>query len=128
VPAGVAKVKVFCTGLAPANHSGERDCGQTATQDLNLVGWPGSSGRQRTVKLAEFVVSTSKEMDGAAIAINEQRFAANIRHVIASDEFGPQPDGNVGELVKFLPGVAIGYVAGDARQVSLNGVRSPMYR
>jgi hypothetical protein len=46
-------------------------------------------------------------MDGVAIAINEKRFAADIRDVIAADEFGPMADGNVGELLKHVPGVAL---------------------
>jgi len=36
-------------------------------------------------------------MNGAAIAINEQRFASNFKTVVSADEFGVQPEGNVGE-------------------------------
>jgi outer membrane receptor for ferrienterochelin and colicin len=61
-------------------------------------------------------------MEGAAIAINEQRFAANMKTVVAADEFGAASEGDVGEFLKYLPGVSMEYLAGDARQVSLGGV------
>jgi len=54
-------------------------------------------------------------MDGAAIAINEQRFAANIINVVSADEFGFVAEGNVGDFLKLLPGVTIDYGGGDAR-------------
>jgi iron complex outermembrane receptor protein len=73
------------------------------------------------VKLERFVNSSSREMDGA-IAINEKRFAADIRNVIAADEFGPMADGNVGEILKTIPGFAIDYVGGAAMSISLHGV------
>jgi TonB-dependent receptor len=76
------------------------------------------------LKMAEYVVATSREMEGAAIAINEKRFAADIRNVIAADEFGPMADGNVGEILKTVPGVALDYVGGAAMNISLNGVPS----
>jgi iron complex outermembrane receptor protein len=125
VPAGAAKVRVFFTGLATEVATVNVTPGQPVQRDFNLTGFdqptPGSTG---TVKLDRFVVSTSKEMDGAAIAINEKRFAADIRNVVAADEFGPMADGNVGEILKTVPGVAIDYVGGSAMGISLNGVPS----
>src|SRR5687768_6051145 len=96
VPAGAVKVKAFYTGLAveiaPVNVSP----GQTAQHDFTLAGFDQKpDGAGGIVKLSQYVVSTSREMDGAAIAINEKRFAADIRNVIAADEFGPMADGNV---------------------------------
>ena len=61
-------------------------------------------------------------MEGSAIAINEQRFAPNLKTVVAADEFGAASEGDVGEFLKYLPGVTMDYLAGDARQVSLGGV------
>ena len=74
------------------------------------------------IRLDQFVVATSKEMDGAAIAINEQRVAQNIRNVVTADEFGTIVDGTPGDAIKFLPGVMLTYSAGEAREVSINGV------
>ena len=123
VPAGPAKLRVFFTGLAPVTESVSVAAGQATTKDVTL----GRSATRASdpgapVRLSEFVVSTSKEMDGAAIAINEQRFAPNIKNVVTADEFGTVVDGTPGEAIKFLPGVMLTYSAGEAREVSINGV------
>src|SRR5207237_9940686 len=76
------------------------------------------------IKLAEFVVSEKQQMEGAAIAINEQRFAPNQKFVISADEFGAASESDVGEFMKYLPGVQMGYNSGEARQVSIGGAGS----
>ncbi len=125
VPAGQARVRVFYTGLAVQSAIVTATAGETVQRDFSLAGFDGTSGApDPLVKLERFVVSSSREMDGAAIAINEKRFAADIRNVIAADEFGPMADGNVGEILKTVPGVAIDYVGGAAMGISLNGVPS----
>src|SRR5205823_4057758 len=48
--------------------------------------------------------------------------APNVKTVVAADEFGAASEGDVGEFLKFLPGVSMDTLAGDARQVSLGGV------
>ena len=45
-----------------------------------------------------------------------------MKTVVAADEFGAASEGDVGEFLKFLPGISMEYLAGDARQVSLGGV------
>jgi iron complex outermembrane recepter protein len=124
VPAGTAKLRVFFTGLAPASVPVAVTAGQTTTKDvtLSLRPQPGAPTPGETVQLSQFVVATSKEMDGAAIAINEQRVAPNIKNVVTADEFGTIVDGTPGEAIKFLPGVMLTYSAGEAREVSINGV------
>ena len=125
VPAGAAKVRVFFTGLQSETATVNVSPGQTATRDFNLAGFDAPPTQPNaTIKLDRFVVSSSREMDGAAIAINEKRFASDIRNVIAADEFGPMADGNVGEILKTVPGVALDYVGGAAMNISLNGVPS----
>ncbi len=74
------------------------------------------------MRLAEMVVSTSREMDGAAIAINEQRFASKIVNVVSADEFGFIPEGSLGEFLKYLPSMSVEYSGGDARTISMAGV------
>src|SRR5690606_15796684 len=51
----------------------------------------------------------------------EQRFSPNIKNVIETDAFGDIAEGNVGEFLKFLPGVTVDYVAADVRTVSVRG-------
>ena len=76
------------------------------------------------MQLGEMVVSSSREMDGAAIAINEQRFAAKMMNVVSADEFGTIAEGSVGEFLKFMPGISISFANGDANSVSMNGAPS----
>ncbi len=127
VPVGSARVRVFFTGLDMQTEAVVITGGATAQRDFNL-----EAGVRRTdtgpagdvVKLGQFVVATSKEMDGAAIAINEQRFAPSMKNVVSAEEFGAITDGNVGEFFKYLPGMNINVAGGEARQFSMNGVPS----
>ncbi|MBL9202867.1 MAG: TonB-dependent receptor [Opitutaceae bacterium] len=123
VPAGEARLRVFFTGLAPQERAVAITAGGAARQDFELAAG-GAARTDTTVKLDRFVVATSREMDGAAIAINEQRFATHMKTVVSADEFGMVAEGNAAEFLKFLPGVTIEYAGGDARGVSLNGVGS----
>lgn len=125
VPAGRATVRVFRTGMAVQTVTVELPPGAVVVKNFELVEahGPAAPAGGAVVKLDQFVVRTSKEMDGAAIAINTQRFAANTMNVVAANEFGPVADGGVGEVLKSVPGVAIARGGfGDAYQVSINGV------
>jgi TonB-dependent receptor len=123
VTAGTVRVRVFHTGYAPQEVAVAVAAGATVVQDFALV--PAGSRPGEVVRLADFVVATSREMEAAAIAINEQRFAAEIKSVVSTDEFGAVAEGSVGEFLKFLPGVTMDYEAGAlARGISINGVPS----
>ena len=123
VPAGTVQLRVFYTGLVMSTQAITVRQGETAQIDVSLSASgrkaePGTDGAP--IKLAEFVVGDSREMSGTAIAINEQRFAPNMKSVVSTDEFGDVPDGNVAEFLKFLPGVSVN----SARELSINGVPS----
>lgn len=121
VPAGVARVSVFFTGLARQSEAIQVTPGATAQHDFNLaLGGDANS----VVKLSAFVVGARREMDAAAMAINEQRFSANMKNVVAVEEFGTVAEGNVAEVLKFMPGLTVNYGAGDASTVSIGGVPS----
>jgi iron complex outermembrane receptor protein len=123
VPAGSARVTAFFTGLPEHTAAVNVSAGQSAQLDLKLGAADGTVPGG-VVKLDEFRVETSREMDAAALAINEQRFASNIKNVVSTDEFGNVAEGNVAEFLKFLPGVTIDYTGGNARDISINGVPS----
>jgi|LakMenEpi03Aug12_release.lakeMendotaPanAssembly.Ray.scaffolds.fasta_scaffold71260_2 TonB-dependent receptor len=114
VPAGPAQVSVFYTGLPTITLQVQVTGGQPARLDASLGG--------SAVQLDAFRVATSREMDASALAINEQRFASNIKNVLSTEEFGNVAEGNVAEFLKFLPGVTIDYTGGNAREISINGV------
>lgn len=116
VPAGQLKVRVFFTGLAPQVFPATVASNETRQLDLLLGG-----STDAVVKLENFVVTTEREMDAAAIAINEQRFAPNITNVVTAGEFGISADGSVGEFIKYLPGISVDYVGGTANTISMEG-------
>ena len=120
VPAGRVVLDIFYTGLDAQSVALDLAAHQSASRDIELT----RAGRTEIVKLGAFAVSASRAMDGAAIAINEQRFAPNIVNVVSADEFGIVPDGNIGEFLKMLPGITMNYRGGDPREISMNGVPS----
>ncbi|MBL9200797.1 MAG: carboxypeptidase regulatory-like domain-containing protein, partial [Opitutaceae bacterium] len=118
VPAGPVRVSAFRTGAPPVAHPVTVAAGTATTRDFSLP-----ARGDNVVRLAEFVVGTSKEMSGAAIAINTQRFAPNVMNVITADEYGPVASGNIGEVLKTVPGVTINPGGlGAPYTISLNGV------
>lgn len=122
VGSGAAKVRAFFTGFAPLTETVVVTAGATVRRDFSFHG--DEPERDQVVRLAEVVVGASREMDGAAIAINERRFAANFTNVVTAGEFGISADGSVGEFIKYLPGISVDYVGGTANTVSLEGVPS----
>ncbi|MFM9953137.1 MAG: carboxypeptidase-like regulatory domain-containing protein [Opitutaceae bacterium] len=94
LPAGPVVLEVFFTGMDPQQVSVTVRGGETLTQDVNLTNVARyGADASGTVKLDSFIVSTARETDGAAIAINEQRFAPNLKNVIAADALGDVMDG-----------------------------------
>jgi len=123
VPAGAVRVRAFRTGVVAQTLSVAVGAGQTAALNFELAAFGPKPSADGTVKLEKFTVGASKEMDGAAIAINTQRFAPNSMTVIAADEFGPVANGNAGELLKSVPGITLTLGSqGEMYQVTMNGV------
>ena len=125
VPVGAATVRIAVSGFPSQTLTTTVTAGGTAVLNvaLSLTGTerPGSD---KLVVLDKFVVESQREMSGSAIAINERRAASNFKNVVASDEFGDSPEGNVAEFLKQMPGIAIDYNAADARFVSVRGLPS----
>ena len=124
LPAGDVTLEVFFTGLDPQTVAVTVAPGQAATANVLLTSVARTTdGDGETILMSEFVVQATEE-DGAAIAVNEQRFAPNLKTVIAADAFGDVTEGNPGEFLKYLPGVSVDYVAADVRTVSVRGFGS----
>lgn len=123
VPAGKVELRIFYTGFAPQLEGIDVVAGQTVQRDITLpTGRPETlKPDEKVVKLGQFVVDESREMEGAAIAINEQRFAPNVKTVVSTDEFGAVAEGNVAEFLRYLPGLTVDLSGGDARTVSIDG-------
>ncbi|MBI5690714.1 MAG: TonB-dependent receptor [Verrucomicrobia bacterium] len=120
VPGGTVTLDVFYTGLDPQQVPVQVPPGGTVERNIDLT----SIARYgETHQLDAFTVAAARETDSEAIAINEQRFAPNIKNVIPADALGDLMDGNVGEFLKFLPGLVAEYDSEGGGSVSSISVR-----
>jgi len=121
VPAGAVTVTVTYTGYEKVASKVTVGAGQTAALDVELKGATyGTAAGETVIKLGDFVVSSERE--GNAKAIMEQRAAVNFKHLVSSDNFGDITGGNIGEFIKYMPGVVIDYADADARSARIGGL------
>lgn len=118
LPAGTVNILVNYTGYKTIVAPIALRPGQTVVQDFNLA----MTGAEETIRLEKFTVSSERE--GNAKAIMEQRAAMNIKNVVASDAFGDLAEGNVGELLKFLPSMELVYDEASVSSVQIRGMAS----
>jgi iron complex outermembrane receptor protein len=123
VPAGKVTLTVTYTGYRAQTATVDVASGTTATRDFNLVSsLQAATDTGDLIKLGQFVVSSERE--GNAKAIMEQRNSMNITSNVASDTFGDNAEGNIGEFLKHLPGVELDLFYGEVRNVRLGGLGS----
>jgi iron complex outermembrane receptor protein len=84
--------------------------GGTVTQDFTFRETAVTRrDKDGVIQLDPFTVNVERYQNARAIAIAEERNSINIKNVVSIEQFGEIPSGNVGEFVKFLPGVQIDY-------------------
>ena len=125
VPAGANVVYVEYVGVDNLNETVEVVAGGTTTRDFRL-GTGQRVDADGTVVLEEFFVETDRFKNAAEIAINAERTSVNIKNVVSTEEFGEIPGGNVGEFIKYLPGIELEYggtytAPTDATGISVRG-------
>jgi iron complex outermembrane recepter protein len=125
VPAGNVEVLVNYAGMPPTRVTAVVTAGATTTLDIQL----GSSstakaGEDGVIQMEKFVVAA--EVEGNAKALQRQRNSMDLGMSIASDVFGDVTEGNVGEFLKYLPGIEMEYVEADTRGPRLGGL-NPEY-
>jgi len=122
VSPGEATISVTYTGYNPVRETFTVSSGQTAMREINLTSTAaaGATDEDGVLKLQAFTVSTERE--GNAKAIMDQRRNMDISTSVSSDIFGDVADGNVGEFLKYLPGVDLDYVESEARGPRLGGM------
>lgn len=121
VPAGTANVTATYTGHETQKATLNISAGATASHDFELA-TVGAAKTDDTVKLAAFVVETERE--GQAKAVSEQKNAMNVKQVMSSDNFGDMSEQNLGEFLKYMPGITIDYVETDTRAARMGGMDS----
>lgn len=127
MPAGAVHVEVSYLGFESQAATVTVTPGRVVAREFQLVR-EGTSRRLEgdTVVLEKFQVVAEQTMSGQAIAMNEQRHAANIKNVVAFDELGDQGQENIGDYVRFLPGVAIIDDGENPGKIALGGFPAEM--
>ncbi|HEY0966056.1 MAG TPA: TonB-dependent receptor [Opitutaceae bacterium] len=120
VPAGEVSITVTYIGYNTVNETFTVSAGQTAVRDIALTSTAATTNQDGVVELQAFTVSSERE--GNSKAMMEQRQNMNIVTSVSSDIFGDVTDGNVGEFLKYLPGVDLDYVESEARGPRLGGM------
>lgn len=131
---GKYTIRVTFTGLASQTRSVEVAGGETAQENFYLneevigQGAGAKSEEDKNVfELEEFEVKASESFqDFSELALQEERFSPNLKNVVATDAYGIIAQGNVGEFVKFVPGVQVEYggtysSGADATQIQIRG-------
>ena len=122
VAPGAATVVVNYTGYNSVNESFTVTAGQIAAREINLTSAAAAAATKKdgAVQLQAFTVSSERE--GNAKAVQAQRRNMDITTSVSSDVFGDITDGNMGEFLKYLPGVDIDHVESEARGPRLGGM------
>jgi iron complex outermembrane receptor protein len=120
VPAGATKIEVRFLNMEPQVANVNVLAGGTVNQDFEL-NVSSASADGKVVNLEPLSVE-ARAMTGQAVALTEQRNAPNIKNVIALDEFVDQAEGNIGEFIKYIPGVDLQYNPFSPQFVTIRGM------
>lgn len=124
VPAGQVDLVVTYPGAAPITATLNLTAGAVATRDFELALTSAKRQGDEVIELQSFVVESERE--GQSKMIAEQRQSMNIKQVMSADNFGDMSEQNIGEFIKYLPGITIDYVETDTRTASMGGM-DPKY-
>ena len=122
VPAGSVTLEVFYTGLDLARIPLTLTPGSAITRDVNLTSVTRYGKEGDSVKLDPFTVKADREINSQAIAVNERRFAPNIKSVVSTDTLGGVLGSSIGEFVKTIAGITAEYDTMDVSGINLRGL------
>lgn len=115
VPSGHITLEVSYAGLETTQIAVDVAPGDLVMQDLSLKG-----ARQVATNGAPAAPQVVDRL-GSAKSLMEQKSSFNPRRVISTEALGNVSEGNVGEFLKFLPGVSVDYVEADIRSIRIRG-------
>jgi TonB-dependent receptor len=111
LPAGEHEVVVSYAGLDTERRRVTVAAGQWTRANFDLG--------TEVLKLEAFKVVGEREGNAAAIA--QQHKADNLVNIVATDAFGNIADGNIGNFLQFLPGIAALSSDGEITGITLRG-------
>ena len=126
LPAGRAVLNVSYVGYSRQKVEVDVVANDTVQREIPLSFGDrlGGSGGETPVRLAEFTVVEQREITAQALSMNEQRAAPNLTNVVAIDEYGDLGQENVGDFLRFLPGITVGSAGLTASEISVRGLPS----
>jgi len=112
LPAGTHTIEVTYLGYTPGTQVVTVAEGGRSTLRIALTSTD-------VVSMEAFQVASIR--DGTARALNQQRTAANLSNVIASDAIGRFPDPNVAEALQRVVGIGVERDQGEGRYINVRG-------
>jgi TonB-dependent receptor len=117
-PAGAITLSVSYAGYRTSTGAIAIAPGQSVTHNFELS--DTVSGTGDVVQMSRMTVASG--IEGNAKAMMEQRAAMNVKNVVASDAFGELSEGNIGELLQYMPGIQIEYDQSDMTGARMGGM------
>jgi TonB-dependent receptor len=117
-PAGEVTVRAGYGDMTPRQYTITLTEGVTTELNFDME---RAGADDQIITLDKFEVQARREADAKMVALNEQRNAVIAQNVVSTDEFGNITEGNIGEFLKYIPGLVVDYNAADARTVSVRG-------
>ncbi len=118
---GIYTVEIKHAGYGPRLIQVELPSGKMT--ELGTIQLRSLSARAKPDEVYELdAIRISPETDAYSIALQEQRMSDMNKVVVNSGTFENVTEGNIGEFVKFLPGVSVNYVAADIRSIEVRGM------
>ncbi len=122
VQPGPVVLEVFYTDLDPQEIPLAVQAGKNVNRDIALTNKLRYRQSPDIVKLDPYLVSSNRETDTQAIANNEQRFAPNIKNVVATNSLGDVLGSSAGDFLKSIPGLTAEYDNADVAAISIRGI------
>ena len=110
-PAGTHEVTVTYTGLDDLRETVTFIPGAAVRREFSLSA--------AIYRLDAFIVAS--EIEGNAAAINAQKKADVLVQAISADTLGNVAEGNIGEFLRYVPGIQVNFSNADASTVSMRG-------
>ena len=123
VAAGPATISVAFSGYTTVKDTFTVTAGTPAVREISITSTAAPTptpNKDGVLQLTAFTVASERE--GNSKAVQAQRRNMNITTSVSSDIFGDVADGNVGEFLKYLPGVDLDYVESEPRGPRLGGM------
>jgi iron complex outermembrane receptor protein len=121
VPAGTVQVAASFVGLETQTIAVTVAAGAAVRGDFAIGVGRAARTAGEVVQLEAFTVE-ERELSGVAVALHEQRHAPNLKNVVSLDEFGDMGEGNVGEFLKYVPGLDIVYSPTNPQYATIRGM------